>query len=190
MRLNHTKCAFGVSSGKFLGFIISQRGIEANLEKIRAILDLSPSRTMVEVQHLMGYITALSQFISKLTECCLPFFKTLCQAQSFQWNEDCRSSFRQLKEYLASPSLLTSPQLGNILFVYLAVFATTVSSILICEEGIVQRLIYYTSKLIEDPETRYIRIEKLMLALLTSARCLCPYFQDHMIAVLTDLPLR
>ena len=108
MKLNPSKCAFEVSSGKFLGFIVSQRGIEANPEKIRAVLDLSPPRTTVEVQHLMGCITALSRFISKFVER-LSFFKTLRQAWSFQWNEDCRSSFRQLKEYLASPPLLTSP---------------------------------------------------------------------------------
>ena len=80
MRPNPSKCTFGVTSGKFLSFIVSQRGIEANPKKIRAILDLSPPQKMVEVQHLMGCITALSQFISKSVECCLPFFKTLRQA--------------------------------------------------------------------------------------------------------------
>ena len=77
MILNPSKCAFGVSSGKFLGFIISQREIEANLKKIRAVLDLSPPQTMVEVQHLTGCIIALSQFIFKFAERYLPFFKTL-----------------------------------------------------------------------------------------------------------------
>ena len=70
---------------------------------------------------------------------------------------------------IASPPLLTNPQSGDILFVYLIVFSTAVSSILIREEGTVQRLIYYISKLIKDTETRYTRIEKMMLALLTLA---------------------
>ena len=60
MKLNPSKCAFGVSSGKFLGFIVSQREIEANLDKIYAVLDLSPPRTTFDMQHLMGYVTALS----------------------------------------------------------------------------------------------------------------------------------
>ena len=80
MKLNPSKCTFGVSSNKFLGFIISQRGIKANLKKIRAVLDLSPPQITVEVQHLMGYIIALSRFISKSVERCLSFLKTLCQA--------------------------------------------------------------------------------------------------------------
>ena len=93
IKLNPSKCAFGVSSDKFLDFIISWREIEANLEKIHTILDLYPPQTMSEVQYLMGYITTLSWFIFKSVEHCLPFFKTLRQAQSFQWNEDCWSSF-------------------------------------------------------------------------------------------------
>ena len=78
MRLNPAKCAFGVSSGKFLGFIISQRGIEANLEKIWTVLELSPPWTIIEVQQLMGKVAALSRFVSKLAERHLSFFKTLC----------------------------------------------------------------------------------------------------------------
>ena len=108
MRLNPSKYTFGVSTEKFLRFIISQRGIEANLEKIQAILDLSPPQTTIEMQHLMGRIIALNCFISKSVEHYLSFFKTLRQAQSFQWNEDCRNSFGQLKKNLASPSLLVS----------------------------------------------------------------------------------
>ena len=190
MKLNPSKCAFGVSSGKFLGFIVSQRGIEANPNKIHAVLDLSPPRTMSDVQHLTGCITALSIFISKSAERCLPFFKTLHRAQSFQWNEDCRNSFRQLKEYLISPPLLTSPQPGDTLLMYLAVSPTAISFVLMHEEGTVQIPIYYISKLVKDTETRYTRVEKIILALLTSVRRLCPYFQAHTVVVLTDLPLR
>ena len=83
MRLNPTKCAFGVSSEKFLGFVISQRGIEANPEKIRALLKLSPPRTVKEVQSLAGKVAALSRFISKTAERCLPFFKALRQHKNF-----------------------------------------------------------------------------------------------------------
>ena len=116
----------------------------------------------------MGCVTALSRFISKSIEQCLPFFKTLHQAQSFQWNEDCQSFFRQLKEYLISP-LLTSPRPDDVLLMYLMVSPTIVSSILVHEEGIVQRPIYYANKLVKDAKTRYTRMEKIILALLTLA---------------------
>ena len=77
MKLNPNKCAFGVASGKFLGFTVSQRGIEANPEKVRAILDMVSPKTVKEVQKLTGRITALNKFVSKATNKCLPFFKTL-----------------------------------------------------------------------------------------------------------------
>ena len=77
MKLNPSKCAFGVASGKFLGFMVSQRGIEANLEKVQAILNMALSKIVKEVQKLTGRIAALNMFVSKAMDKCLPFFKTL-----------------------------------------------------------------------------------------------------------------
>lgn len=83
MKLNPTKCAFGVSSGKFLGFIISQRGIEANLEKIKIIQESVPLRNINEVQKLTRRLAALGRFLSKSAERCLPFFKMLRNLKFF-----------------------------------------------------------------------------------------------------------
>ena len=87
MKLNPNKCAFGVIAGKFLGFMVSQRGIEVNPEKIRAIMELEPPMTVKEVQSLNGKIAALNRFISKATDKCLPFFCTL--RKSFEWTDEC-----------------------------------------------------------------------------------------------------
>ena len=92
MKLNPSKCAFGVSSGKFLGFIVSHRGIEANPEKVRAILQMSSPRTTKEVQSLTGRVAALNRFVSKATDKCLPFFKTLKKA--FVWTDKCETAFQ------------------------------------------------------------------------------------------------
>ena len=91
MRLNSAKCVFGVLLGKFLGFMVSQRGIEANLEKVKAILDMTSPRSVKEVQKLTGRIAALNRFVSRATDKCLPFFKTLKQA--FQWTDECEEAF-------------------------------------------------------------------------------------------------
>ena len=77
MKLNPSKCVFEVTAGKFLGFMVSHRGIEVNLAKVQAIMELEPLRTVKEVQSLNGKIAALSRFVSKTTEKCLPFFCTL-----------------------------------------------------------------------------------------------------------------
>ena len=76
MKLNPSKCAFGVSSGKFLGFM-AQRGIEANPNKIQAILNMEPPKNIKEVQSLIGRVAALNRFVSKAKDKCLPFFKIL-----------------------------------------------------------------------------------------------------------------
>ena len=83
MKLNPRKCAFGVSSGKFLGFMVSQKGIEVNPDKIQAILDMEPPKNIKEVQFLIGRVAALNRFVSKVTDKCLPFFKILRKA--FEW---------------------------------------------------------------------------------------------------------
>ena len=83
MKLNPSKCAFGVASGKFLGFMVSHRGIEANPEKIKAILDMKPPQNINEVQFLIERVAALNRFISKATDKCLPFFRVLKKA--FEW---------------------------------------------------------------------------------------------------------
>ena len=77
MKLNPSKCAFRVTAGKFLGFMVSQRGIEANSEKIRAIVEIPPLKNMKEVQSLNSKVVALNRFISRATDKCLPFFRTL-----------------------------------------------------------------------------------------------------------------
>ena len=91
MKLNLAKCVFGVMLEKFLGFMVSQRGIEANPEKVRAILDMTFPKMVKEVQRLTRQVVALNRFIFKASDKCLPFFKTLKQA--FQWTDECEAAF-------------------------------------------------------------------------------------------------
>ena len=74
MKLNPGKCAFGVTAEKFLGFMVSQRGIEVNPEKVRAIMELEPPKTVKAIQSLNRKVAALNRFVSKATDKCLPFF--------------------------------------------------------------------------------------------------------------------
>ena len=80
MKLNPTKCAFGVSAGKFLGFIVNSRGIEANQDKIEVVLDMLPPSNIKDIQRLTERIAALSRFISKVSDKCQPFFQVLKKA--------------------------------------------------------------------------------------------------------------
>ena len=100
-KLNPAKCAFGVSAEKFLGFIVNHRGIEANPDKIKAVLDMPSPSGIKEVQCLTGRIAALSRFVSRASDKCQPFFQVLKKA--FQWDTKCEEAFSALKAYLSPP---------------------------------------------------------------------------------------
>jgi len=144
MKLNPSKCAFGVTTGKFLGFMVSQRGIEVALEKIQAILELAPPKTVKEVQSLNGKIAALNKFFSKATDKCLPFFCTL--KKSFEWTAECQQAFKELKRYLSSSPLLSLTKPREEFFLYLAISPVVVSATLVREEDGVQKPVYFTSR--------------------------------------------
>ncbi|CAA0842106.1 Unknown protein, partial [Striga hermonthica] len=190
MVLNPKKCTFGVESGKFLGYMVSQRGIEANPVKIKAIQDLTPPTSVKGVQALTGRLAALNWFISNSTDRCKPFFEAIKKGKCFEWTEECQKSLTSIKETLASPPTLHKPKPEEMLFLYLGVSDSAISAILIREEGMLQSPIYYVSKALHDAELRYPPMEKLAFALITVARKLRPYFQEHSITVRTSYPLR
>ena len=131
MKLNPSKCSFVVSSGKFLRFMVSHWGIEANPNKIQAILDMKPLRNIKEIQSLTERVAALNRFVFKATDKCLPFFKVLKKA--FEWTDECQKAFQDLKTYLITAHLLSLSVLGE-LYLYLAVTPHVVSSALVREE--------------------------------------------------------
>ncbi|XP_024037570.1 uncharacterized protein LOC112097200 [Citrus clementina] len=130
MKLNPEKCAFGVESGKFLGFMVSHRGIEANPKKIQAIVQMTSPRNLKEMQSLTGRLAALSRFISKATDKCQPFFQVIRRGKKTEWTPECEEAFRNLKHYLQQAPLLSTPKDGDKLNLYLAVSDRAASSVL------------------------------------------------------------
>ena len=111
---------------------------------------------------------ALNRFVSKATDKCLPFFKTLKQA--FAWTDERKAAFQELKRYLSNPPLLSPSNKGENLYLYLVVSATIVSVALIQEEGKTQLPIYYVSQAFQGAEAKYPRIEKISFALIVASR--------------------
>ena len=149
-------------------------------------MEMTPPRNVKEVQSLNGKVAALNRFVSRATDKCLPFFRTL--KKSFEWTAECQQAFEELKAYLAPP-LLSPSQPGEELFLYLVVSPAAVSAALVREEEKVQRLVYYASRALRSAEERYPPMEKLAFALVTAAHKLKPYFQAHTMNVRTDKPL-
>ena len=132
MKLNPKKCAFGVMVGKFLGFMVSQRGIKINLGKVWAKMEMTPPKTVKEIQNLNDKVATLNRFVSRATKKCLPFFRTL--KKSFKWTAEYQQAFEELKASLSSPPLMSPSKLGEELFLYLAVSLVAVSATLVREE--------------------------------------------------------
>lgn len=132
--------------------------------------------------------SCLKRFISRSTDKCLSFFKILKKA--FERNGECEEAFGKLKEHLTNPPLLSSSDEGEILYLYLAVSPSIVSSALVREDSGIQKSVYFTSKALHGAEERYPRIEKLAFALIVSARRLRPYFQAHVVWVLTEYTMK
>ena len=93
LRLNASKCSFGVGSGKFLGYMVTHCGIEVNPDQIKAINNLQPPRNPKEVHKLIGMTAALNRFISWSADRCRPFFQLLNKWKGFEWTEECVLAF-------------------------------------------------------------------------------------------------
>ena len=190
MKLNPTKCAFGVSVGQFLGFMMTQRGIEANPAQLQAILESPAPSSRKGVQQLTDRLATLGRFISRFTYRLKPFFATLKEANWTGWNEEYDQAFTQIKQYLAQPPILASSDAGETLFVYLAVLEVVSAALLKENSDRRQKLVFYVSKSLADAKTRYSCLEQAALALKIVVKKLRPYFQAHPIVVLINLPLR
>ena len=169
LRLNVEKCVFGVGAGKFLGYLITNWGIEINPDQIDTVRRLNPPSNLKDVQKLTRMLAALNRFISKFADHCRPFYQLLKKWKRFQWDEECDTAFRDLKEYLMQALVLTAPGPGEDLFMYLLVSEHALSAVLLRDQG-VQQLVYYISKTLVNAETRYLPLEKLVLALVHATR--------------------
>ena len=190
LRLNASKCSFGVGSGKFLGYMVTHKGIEVNPDQIKAINGLQAPWNPKEVQKLMGMTAALNRFISRSADRCRLFFLLLHKWKGFEWTEECAVAFQQLKENLSRPPIMSSPEVDKVLFAYLAVASHAVSFVLIWEDSGIQKPVYYESKSFHEAEVRYLSLEKAILAVVHATRKLPHYFQAHTVVILTQLPLK
>ena len=155
LRLNASKCSFGVGSGKFLGYMVTHRGIEVNPDQIRALNNLQPPRNPKEVQKLTGMMAALNRFRSRSAERCRPFFLPLHKWKEFQWSKECVIAFQELERYLSHPPIMSSPVMDEVLFAYIAVALYAISLVLIWVDSGIQRPVYYVSKSLNEAEVRY-----------------------------------
>jgi ribonuclease HI len=194
LKLNPEKCVFGVKKGKFLGCLVSTKGIEANPNKIEAILRMELPNTKKGVQRLVGRLASLNRFISRSAERNLPFYEILKAAEVFQWGQAQQRAFEELKQYLIDLTTLTPPSPGAPLLLYVATSHSAVSAALVQEkqDGQVKKQapVYFVSKVLSLSKKNYIELEKVLYAVLMGSRKIRHYFQAYHMIVPSSQPLK
>ena len=118
--MNPLKCAFGVSLGKFLGFVVRHRGISIDQSKINAILNMPEPKNIYELKSLQGKLAYIRRFISNLAGRCQPFSHLMKKNVPFEWDEVCSNAFKSIKTYLLSSPVLKALILGRPLILYIS----------------------------------------------------------------------
>jgi hypothetical protein len=169
LKMNPNKCAFGVSAGEFLGFLVNEGGIKVGKKSMKAIDEVVPPTNLKELQSLLGKINFVRRFISNLSQKVLPFSPLLRikKDQKFVWGDKQQRAFDEIKEYMKEPPVLVPPQLNKPFKFYVAADTQTIRSALIQEFEGKERVVAYLIRKLLDPETRYSATEKL---------CMCVYY--------------
>ena len=128
------------------------------------------------MQKFTGMAAALNRFISWFMDRCHPFFQLLHKWKDFQWIEECVIAFEDLEQYLSSPPILSRLEKEEVLYAYLVVIDYAINLVLVRNEDRVERLVYYISKSLQEAETRYLPLEKAVLAIVHATRKLPYYF--------------
>jgi hypothetical protein len=174
--------------------LVSTNKIEANPNKIEAILRMEPPSTKKGAQRLTGRLTSLNRFISRSAERNLPFFEVLKSVEVFQWRSAQQKAFEELKQYLIELTTLTPPAPGAPLLLYVAASHSAVSAALVQEklEGQLkkQALVYFISEVLSLSKKNYTELEKVLYAVLMASRKLRHYFQAYHIIVPSSQPLK
>jgi ribonuclease HI len=183
-----------VKKGKFLGCLVSTKGIEANPSKIEAILRMESPNTKKGAQQMAGRLASLNRFISRSVERNLPFFEILKSVEVFQWGPAQQKAFEELKQYLIDLTTLTPPSPGAPLLLYVAASHSAVSVALIQEklDGQVKKQapVYFISEVLSLSKKNYTKLEKVLYAVLMASRKIRHYFQAYHIIVPSSQPLK
>ncbi|XP_061346998.1 uncharacterized protein LOC133292586 [Gastrolobium bilobum] len=154
MRLNPSKCAFGVPAGKFLDFMLTERGIEVNPDKCKPVIEMRSPQTIKEVQQMTGRLVALTRFLANSEHKSLPLFGLLKKGTTFRWSEKCENAFQEFKRALSCQPVLAKPDHGEMLYLYLAVGTEAINATLVKESKERQKPVYFINNVLQGAELR------------------------------------
>lgn len=192
VRLNPKKYVFGVSARNLSGFIVSNRGIEVDPAKVKAILEMPTPTTLKQRRSLQGRLQSIKCFITKLEDKCHPFEHLLKKGVTFKRSEQCQEEFQALKDYLLTTPVLIPPVHGRPLLLYILATNSTLGTLLAQhdDQG-KERVVYYISRTLVGYELNYTTIECACLAVVFASHKLRHYMISHKIHLIAKFnPLK
>jgi hypothetical protein len=158
LKMNPKKCAFGVSAGQFLGFMVHERGMEIGLKSHEAVRTMVPPTTKKELQQLIGKINFVRRFISNLSVRIEPFMELvkIKSNEEFRWGAEQQWAFEEIKEYLSKPPVLVPPRQDRPFYIYLSVGDASIASVVVQLYDNKERVVFYLNRRMLDVETRYL----------------------------------
>ncbi|XP_028080536.1 uncharacterized protein LOC114282093 [Camellia sinensis] len=185
MRMNPLKCAFGVTTGKFLEFLVHRHGIEADEDKVKSIKAMPPPHSQKELKKFLGNVSYIRRFIPALAEISAPFGSLLKGDAKFEWNQELQKAFERIKAALTSPQTMIVSQPGVPLMLYLTSTPQCIGALLVQDVDGAERPVYYISWKIRGAEVQYTPVERHCLALVFTAQKLRHYFLAYQIQIVT-----
>src|SRR3954470_16684173 len=195
IKLNPEKCVFGVPADKLLGFLVSERGIECNPEKIAAIERMQQPKNLKQVQKFTGCLASLSRFLSRLGEKAIPLYQLMKKTEKFTWTPQANEAFQKLKRMFSTAPILAAPIEKEPMMLYIAATNRVISAVMVVEQPEkdkaqqIQRPVYYISEVLSASKQNYPHYQKMCYGVYMAAKKLKPYFQAHPITVVSSAPL-
>ncbi|XP_062011420.1 uncharacterized protein LOC133728012 [Rosa rugosa] len=190
LKMNPKKCGFGVSSARFLGFVVHSRGIDVDPSKVRAIASHPPPSNQKELKSFLGRLSYIRRFIPGLAAVIQAFTPLLKKGNKFTWDAECKEAYLKVQQLITKLPTMKAPIPGVPLKLYLASTNAAVGALLAQDSEAGEEFpIYNVSKLLRGAETRYPKAERLCLALVYAAQRLRHYFLAHKLQLMvkTDL---
>uniref|UniRef100_A0A2N9ID84 Integrase catalytic domain-containing protein n=1 Tax=Fagus sylvatica TaxID=28930 RepID=A0A2N9ID84_FAGSY len=187
LKMNPLKCAFGVSAGKFLGFLVHQRGIDVDPTRASAIATMKPPTTHKELKSFLGKLSYIRRFIPGLAAVTSAFSPLLKKGASFHWSTECQEAFEKVQNIMTKLPTVCAPISGKPLRLYLASNSQAIGALIAQEnDNGVEQPIYYVSRTLKDAESRYSGAERSCLALIYASQRLRHYFLAHKISTMAS----
>ena len=186
MKLNPTKCQFLCKEFRFLGFIITENGSKPDPNKVKAINEMKPPKTIKEIRRFCGMCCFYRKYVHKYSLIMEPITNLLRKESRFNWNDECQKAFDEMKKRLTEAPVLGHYSKGQPLILYTDASNYGVAAILSQEVDGKEKVLQYASALLDKHQLNYTVSEKEMLAIVWSVDKFRHYLLGHKFKIVTD----